>query len=117
LSEINADGKVATHELAHFCCSCEHLRPRRVFRHTILRFAVCFPVRVSRNHEKFADPWAGVKPRHPKKLGSMFFYDLLRLLSNLDDLLNVSLLIRVIDVIAIGNPSLRRSGLNALSER
>src|SRR5713101_3085584 len=80
LSEIDADGDVAAHQLGNGSRICQQLREFRVLRHCLLHLAIHFPTGVARNDQPLSGPHAGVEPGQPKKFGTMFFEDCLRLL-------------------------------------
>jgi hypothetical protein len=60
-----------------------------VLCHCLLGLAVHFSTGVARDNEPLSGPRACVEPGHPKKFGTMFFEDRLRLLGGLDHFLGL----------------------------
>jgi hypothetical protein len=88
-SEIDADRDVAAHQLGDGGCMGQQLRVCGVLCQTLLRLAVHFPTGIARNNWPLSSPRAGVETGHPKKFGTMFFEDCLRVLRILDHFLGL----------------------------
>ncbi len=63
---------------------CQQLRECWVLCHCLLHLSIHFPTGVARGNEPFSGPHTGVEPGQPKKLGTMFFKNCLRLLGGRD---------------------------------